>query len=99
LTSYPRIRVRSGRLSTPVAEGRRARRAPPAPHLRKPAAENLVGMIDACIEDVRQAGFAQTADMLAIARLDLLANLHGIGDEEFDDLLASAAGIAGRQAE
>lgn len=44
-------------------------------------------MISACIIDLQAAGFAETADILAIARLDLLARLHGVSDEELELLI------------
>jgi|GEM_PF-1302603 len=44
-------------------------------------------MISACMVELQAAGFAETADMLAIARLDLLARLHGVSDEELELLI------------
>ena len=54
---------------------------------RTVAAEDVVRMISACIIDLQAAGFAETADILAIARLDLLARLHGVSDEELELLI------------
>ena len=51
------------------------------------ALERVVSAITICIADLRQAGFDATADMLAIARIDLLARLHDVADEELDRLV------------
>lgn len=59
------------------------------------AAENLLGAITACLAQVQAAGYAQTAEILAIARLDLLARLHGFSDAELEAVVALAAGGAG----
>jgi len=54
------------------------------------AAENVVALITACIAEVRAAGFAETAEILAIARIDLLARLYGVSEEELECIIAAA---------
>ncbi|MDR3527680.1 MAG: hypothetical protein P4L57_10395 [Rhizomicrobium sp.] len=51
-------------------------------------------MITACIVELQAAGYGETAEILAIARLDLLARLHGVSEEELEFLISgpSAAG-------
>jgi hypothetical protein len=49
------------------------------------------------IRTLQALGLGNTARMFAIARLDLLMQMHGISDEEFKafcDLLESGAGVA-----
>ena len=49
------------------------------------------------IRTLQALGLGNTAKMFAIARLDLLMQMHGISEEEFKtfcDLLESGAGVA-----
>jgi hypothetical protein len=44
--------------------------------------EQIVAALDDQIKTVRACGFADTAILLASAKLDLQAKIHGISDEE-----------------
>jgi len=46
-------------------------------------------LITACIAELKKAGYGQTAEILAIARLDLLACRHGVSEEEMDFLISA----------
>jgi len=56
---------------------------------RASTVQDVVAKISACIVQLRAAGYGETAEILAIARLDLLARLHGLSDEELELLIAS----------
>jgi hypothetical protein len=53
------------------------------------SAETVVSKITACIGQLQAAGYLQTAEILAIARLDLLVRLHGVSDEELEFLICA----------
>jgi hypothetical protein len=55
-----------------------------APQLR--VLENVVAVIDTCIDKVVAVELHETAALLRIARLDLIVRLHGITDAELDQL-------------
>jgi hypothetical protein len=55
---------------------------------RKRALEDVAAAIAACIEQVSAARMHETAAMLSIARLDLLVRLHGVSEQELEDLNA-----------
>lgn len=88
MKSYSRIvparakaRVRPARPSAVRPDVRPSRRS----------GEDLVALLTSCIEKVQTAGYPETAEMLAIARLDLLARVFGLGDDELELLVAAAA--------
>jgi len=56
---------------------------------RASAVEGVVSSISGCIVQLTAMGFTQTADILAIARLDLLAQLHGVSDAELECLITA----------
>jgi hypothetical protein len=54
------------------------------------ALEDVVAMIDACIEKVTSARLLETATLLSIARLDLVAHLNGITELELQNAATAA---------
>jgi hypothetical protein len=54
------------------------------------ALDEVVAAIDACIERVTTANLLETAAMLSIARLDLLARINDITELELQDFTAAA---------
>lgn len=52
--------------------------------------KGVVGLISMCIEELRRAGFRETAEILAVARLDLLARRYGVSDAELDRQITTA---------
>ena len=52
--------------------------------------DDVVAVIGRCIDEVAAAGLKETADLLAIARLDLRARLAGLSERE----LAAVAAIS-----
>ena len=48
--------------------------------------EEVADLIDQCIETVSAAHMDETAAMLAIARVDLLARLYGVSEQEIDNI-------------
>jgi hypothetical protein len=51
--------------------------------------EDVTSQISACIEELTAAGYHETAAMLAIARLDLLARRHGITEDELQYIMTA----------
>ncbi len=77
-------RVQAGRPIPPrTAESRRK------PLSRRLDVEDVTSQITACIEDLTAAGYHETAAMLAIARLDLLARRHGITEDELQYIMTA----------
>ena len=56
------------------------------------AVPHLVRALDDIIGSLCATGFKETAELLRIARLDLLMRLHGITAEEIELLAATLAG-------
>lgn len=52
--------------------------------------EDVASQISACIVDLNAAGYHETAAMLAIARVDLLARRHGITEDELQYIAAAS---------
>lgn len=46
-----------------------------------------MAMISLCIAEMRAIGYHETADILAVAKVDLLARLNGVTDAEMEALL------------
>jgi hypothetical protein len=63
---------------------------PLLPQQLERALEEVVAAIDACIERVTTARLHDTAALLSIARLDLVAHLNGITELELQDVTAAA---------
>ena len=55
------------------------------PTARSPSADELAEVIAACADKLA-GSFPETATLLEIARLDLVARLHGISDEEMQQV-------------
>ena len=68
--------------------GRRRERAVPAPH----ALKDVAAVIDLCVQQATVAGLRETAALLSIAHLDLMARLHGFTEYE----LAALAAMSGQ---
>lgn len=51
--------------------------------------EDVTSRITVCIEELSAAGYHETAAILAIARLDLLARRHGITEDELQYLMTA----------
>ena len=49
----------------------------------------IAGALSDCIEKLAAAGFHGTADLVRLAKLDLLVRVHGIDDSELDALRLS----------
>jgi hypothetical protein len=79
----PHTRAQAGR---PVAPRVTVTNRKPLPPRRD--IEDVTSQISACIEQLTAAGYHETAAMLAIARLDLLARRHGITEDELQYLMA-----------
>ena len=62
-------------------------RAVPAPH----ALEDVAIVIGACIRQATDAGLRETAALLSIAHLDLMARLHGFTESELAAVAAMSA--------
>jgi len=60
-----------------------------SPPLAHQGLESLVGLIDECIAIVTAARLHETAELLRVARLDLVARLNGISDEELEQLASA----------
>lgn len=76
MTIYARTR-QAGRITSRPAH----RAANPTPAFEATAPE-LAAVIGAWAEKLSANGFPETATLLEIARLDLIARLNGISDEE-----------------
>jgi hypothetical protein len=55
--------------------------------IQSPALSNLIATVDRCIRDATAARLSETATLLRMARLDLIARVHGISEEEMDVFL------------
>jgi len=55
----------------------------------------VAALIGLCIDKVAAARMAETAAMLSIARIDLLARLHGVSEQELENLGSIRNGAAG----
>jgi hypothetical protein len=51
---------------------------------RRRALEDVADLIGVCIKEVSTAHMLETAMLLSIARLDLLARMHGVSEQELD---------------
>ena len=69
--------------------GRRRVRAVPAPH----ALEDVAIVIGACIRQATDAGLRETAALLSIAHLDLMARLHGFTESELAAVVAMSGHV------
>lgn len=63
----------------------------PVPVRVSQTVENALSMMTACMEELREAGFAVTADMVLMARVDLLVRIHGVSEAELDQLIEAIA--------
>ncbi|MDE2182477.1 MAG: hypothetical protein KGJ78_05595 [Alphaproteobacteria bacterium] len=53
--------------------------------------EQLAVQISNCAAELSEAGLAETAELLAIARVDLMVRLHDISEGELDQLAQAAS--------
>jgi len=51
---------------------------------------DVITTLDSCIEKLTAAQLHETATLLSIARLDLVAHLNGITDQELQDVATAA---------
>jgi hypothetical protein len=64
---------------------------PEAPNVRTRGLERIVEALSACIAEVSAEGLRETAELLAIARLDLMVRLHDISEQELAALASYLA--------